>query len=504
MNKIEKLFPYRPSHVPRTVDLLKLFDTTADLSGGDIDIADWVRGGEELDVYVFWRDQKKDETPFKNVMPRHEELCPVSIGSFKNNWRDLKKREDAQIWRQVYNKGWEPLTEDDLIYPGQVFLLNQQCGGYSLTEGWKPEETSTDPVPPVSTTSASCPEPTGSEQAEEDAPEGDWQSIFTHSQKVWSKLKEILEDPAIADKLSDDEKQALQHTPPWHDYGKAHEKFLAKLTMEGRTAWEGLSSPTRETNDHPAKAPEPTDEDKKAGKTSPWKLHFNYDQDSKETDLKHKRRPGFRHELASALGLLELLKQADPEHSAVSLPKSQMDDLRKAAPHLFPEQANSRAPNREPLAHEIATELDPSTRENHTQEFFDLLSLSPFTLDLLLYLIASHHGKVRMGLTSTDADHETDPKKNPDPIDPTDPKRRIRGVQDGDKLPPCRLPAASKSTASFTTPEIALDLSPAELFSARYGRSWRERTSGLLAVLGPFRLAYLEALIRAADGRGSR
>lgn len=495
-NPTEILFPYRPSHVPRTVDLLKLFDTTADLSGGDIDIADWVRGGDELDVYVFWRDQKKDETPSKKLKPRHEELCPVGIGSFKEHWHDLKKHDAAQIWRQVYNKGWEPLAEDDLIYPGQVFLLNTPCGGYSTREGWKPDDPNE--VKPVegSPTSASA-EPTGNEQGDEDSPEGQWQSIFTHSQKVWTMLvEEILHDPTIKAALEEPERGALYHTPPWHDYGKAHEKFLAKLTAESRTAWEGLSSPTKETDDHPAKAPKTTEKERESGQKFPWKSNFDYAEDFQEIkdfkDGKIKeedvlcRRPGFRHELASALGLLELIKLADSKHDAVSLPGDQMKELKKAAPHAF-EDSNQNDHASVPGLPAIS----------------DLAKADSFTLDLLLYLIASHHGKVRMGLSSTDADHETDPKKNPDPLDPADPQRRIRGVQDGDTLPACRLPAASSGKNSFTTPEITLDLSPSELFSARYGRSWRERTSGLLAVLGPFRLAYLEALIRAADGRGS-
>ena len=35
-------------------------------------------------------------------------------------------------------------------------------------------------------------------------------------------------------------------------------------------------------------------------------------------------------------------------------------------------------------------------------------------------------------------------------------------------------------------------------------RSWLDRTLGLLDWLGPFRLAYLEAIVRAADMRASK
>jgi CRISPR-associated endonuclease/helicase Cas3 len=38
---------------------------------------------------------------------------------------------------------------------------------------------------------------------------------------------------------------------------------------------------------------------------------------------------------------------------------------------------------------------------------------------------------------------------------------------------------------------------------ARYGASWGERVCNLLDRHGPFKLAYLEALLRAADVRAS-
>ena len=485
---LKNLFPYAPTHVPHDLDLLKLFDTTADLSGGDIDIADWVRGGDELDVYVFWRDQDANQDPYKKLKPRHEELCPVSIGDFKKNWKTIAGRKDAAIWRQVYNKGWEKLAEEDLIYPGQVFLLNQQCGGYSTTEGWKADsKNEVTPVPePSKSTTPPNREPTGDDQGDEDAAEGTWQSIFTHSQKVWAALEAVLKDPTISSALTDDEKQSLLHTPPWHDYGKAHKKFFAKFNQDKRKRWENWVKFAKLENAGiwPAKAP-----------GNRWKPNFSYKSDNEETDLNLKRRPGFRHELASALGLLELIRRADPGHLAVSLDAATIKELKVAAPHLFDEEEKEgkmKSENQKPV--EMSKGL--------LDQINSLLALDTFTLDLLLYLIASHHGKVRMGLTSTEMDHETDPKKNPDPIDPANPARRTRGVQDGDKLPACRLPASHDGNSAFVTPEINLDLSLSEMFSTRYGRSWRERTSGLLAVLGPFRLAYLEALVRAADARG--
>lgn len=99
------------------------------------------------------------------------------------------------------------------------------------------------------------------------------------------------------------------------------------------------------------------------------------------------------------------------------------------------------------------------------------------------YLILAHHGKVRLSIRSL-----------PDEDTPADPKTLFAlGVHDGDKLPPVEL-------GDGTCPETVLDLSPMRLG----GDSWTGRALKLLGELGPFKLAYLEALLRAADQRVSR
>lgn len=107
-------------------------------------------------------------------------------------------------------------------------------------------------------------------------------------------------------------------------------------------------------------------------------------------------------------------------------------------------------------------------------------------VDLVAFLIAAHHGKVRMGLRAL-------PEERPD-----NPGLRIaRGVQDGDALPELRC-------GDEVSSPVSLDLGPMEMGEDECGRpSWSARTQALLAEHGPFRLAYLEALIRMADWRAS-
>ena len=53
--------------------------------------------------------------------------------------------------------------------------------------------------------------------------------------------------------------------------------------------------------------------------------------------------------------------------------------------------------------------------------------------------------------------------------------------------------------------ETKLDLSIARIgLDGRGRRSWLDRSTALLDWLGPFRLAFLEAVVRAADMRASK
>ncbi|MFW6201667.1 MAG: CRISPR-associated helicase Cas3' [Gemmatimonadota bacterium] len=107
--------------------------------------------------------------------------------------------------------------------------------------------------------------------------------------------------------------------------------------------------------------------------------------------------------------------------------------------------------------------------------------------DLIAYLIAAHHGKVRMGLRAL-----------PEERRPAEPERLFaRGVWDGDELPAVPL-------NGIRLPPTELRLDVMTLGMGQQGPSWIERTRTLLDEWGPFRLAWLEALVRIADWRASR
>jgi CRISPR-associated endonuclease/helicase Cas3 len=106
--------------------------------------------------------------------------------------------------------------------------------------------------------------------------------------------------------------------------------------------------------------------------------------------------------------------------------------------------------------------------------------------DLIAYLIAAHHGKVRLSLRAM-----------PDEREAPDGQRYARGVWEGDRLPALAFDGEQ-------CPETALRLALMELGEGEQGPSWTARTQALLATQGPFRLAWLEALVRIADWRATR
>ncbi len=117
----------------------------------------------------------------------------------------------------------------------------------------------------------------------------------------------------------------------------------------------------------------------------------------------------------------------------------------------------------------------------------ELHGLDGRALDLAAYLVAAHHGKVRVAIRSLPGE------KRP----PEAERRFARGVWDGDRLG--AIPLGGKAL-----PEVALDLSIMEVGRGVDGRpSWTERVLRLRDDLGPFRLAFLEALLRVADWEAS-
>lgn len=369
-----------PAHVIRRRDFIDLFDTTPDLAGNDVDVSRFIRSGEEFDVQVFWRDVPKDAKlpdpqQAHGKAPHRGELCSVPVYEF----RDFVGKKQRLVWRwDALEQQWSPARQDD-VFPGQTFLVRIDAGGYDSNIGWDSGSKKT--VEPVF----------GEGDDEQEAYDHDlasvslsWQTVAPHTDDVVRELEAILKEMPLEDSLT----EALNDAARWHDFGKAHEIFQKAVRRDERPA--GFVDRV-----DIAKAPKPF-----------WKRY---------------ERPHFRHELASALAMIQMEKR-----------------------------------------------------------------------DLSIYLVAAHHGKVRLSIRSLPGE------KSPE----GDPARLYaRGVWDGDALPEVDL------GGGVTAPPVTLSLDCMQLGRSKEGRpSWVERMLKLRddPKIGPFRLAFLEALLRAADMRASR
>jgi CRISPR-associated endonuclease/helicase Cas3 len=355
--------PIKRGHVIRRRDILELADTTPDLSGMDIDISRFVRDSDDADVQLFWRDIPSDG-PSDEPDPARSEICTVPVGV-------LRSMKGLNAWRWDHiDKVW---VKPQQIYPGMILMMPRSAGCYRSDVGWTgtrqdvPELTRVEPI-------------YGEGNDDDPAVFLRWQSLVEHNENVTKELKAILERMSLND---EEWVEILLLAARWHDAGKTHPQFQVAIRGDS-------------TEVDPSVV---------------WA----------KSALKGSRyeRPGFRHELASALSMLQ---------------------------------------------------------HGHS--------------DLAVYLVAAHHGKIRFSIRSLP--HETGPD---------DPDRRFaRGVWDGDIL------RSTDLGGGCEMPETVLDLSCMEFGEGPRGQSWLSRMLNLRddPNLGPFRLAYLEALLRAADWRASQ
>lgn len=451
---LPRLYPYDPKHLLLRHELDELFDTTPDLSGADIDISRFIRSGDERDLQVFWADVPEKGAPDSKLKPSREALCAVPFlkardwlcgresGSTKAP--RLKKNMRAWVWDWLDGE-WRWAERRDL-YPGQTVLVNADCGGYDTTRGWMPD--STHPVAVIAeleqlkTVKKCWTLKGGQADAAQDSEE-----LSVHRQ--WQTIAiHGRETGVFARNIVKDLVPALADlfdlAGRWHDVGKSHAAFQGSMRLEG----------LRPRRDDLAKAPD-----------AAWPCHYSRMYFASPTE----RRGGFRHELASTLALFAILRRHEPNHPALLGPWRELLTQAGMPPRETP-----------------PPEAPPNPLER------EVLALDADRFNLLAYLVCAHHGKVRLAWHACPADQAA-----------ADERPRIRGIRDGDTLPALILSAADRTLHQL--PEILLDLAPASAgLNPSTGQGWTERVLSLLDRHGPFTLAYLEAILRAADQRASR
>jgi CRISPR-associated endonuclease/helicase Cas3 len=213
----------KQSPLPRALDVHGLFSTENDVHGGFTDISAFVRGTDpDLDVTVFWRDWSGDEPPRGDeldgpLLEPEKEGCPVSCFGENGVQKFLEStKSKAWIWDDEAER-WERVNHRD-IRPGMLIMLKREVGGYDQSEGWTGNKANVLAEVPRAGRGATVRDDARTEIG------------------YWSKLEDHLKDArreaeslCKALSLSEDLRKAVVEAAALHDLGKAHPRWQAAL-----------------------------------------------------------------------------------------------------------------------------------------------------------------------------------------------------------------------------------------------------------------------------------
>ena len=253
--------------VIRRRDVEGLFDTTPDLSGGYLDVSQYVRGIDERNASVFWRDMPQGKPGDDETKPNHDEIVsvPLETKGIREylNLRDSERR----AWRWDFlDDQWTEVRSNE-VHPGMTLMLDAKRGGYSSDTGWDISAKNG-----VEVFGEDYGEPEDGQGLDPNSTsQGRWVTLSCHSRHVEGEVDKVLaevsgwiDEPSILEAV----KVAALH----HDVGKAHwsfQKMLRESLPEGET---------------------PYDED----------VHLAKSPGNGRNERRH-----FRHELGSAIAVLK-------------------------------------------------------------------------------------------------------------------------------------------------------------------------------------------------------
>jgi CRISPR-associated endonuclease/helicase Cas3 len=460
---VKKALQPKLAPLPRALDVHGLFSTERDVHGGFTDVSAFVRGTDpDADLTVFWRDWEGAAPPRGDDLDGpplgvQNEGCAVPFFRL----RDALKARRAVAWTwNDEEDAWERVASDDLR-PGMVIMLHRDVGGYNARLGWTGEKGDVlDDVPRAGRGRAL--------RDDERTEAGYWASLDTHLGDARSEAERLCAALGLddEDQMFSRIRTAIIEGAALHDLGKAHPQWQQALPAVSALPggpW--------------AKCPRVLAVDVKASETESARAELSNRLSGALALPDEKRRSGRKERVRLRWAVAEKLKRQTIEEL------KGIGGVRWAGHVRF----------HPGMRHEAASALAMWRRYREGDAAYPALAV---------YLAAAHHGKVRTVLRATTdgGDDVFGVPRDPDALD----------------LSAARWPldfSVAKDGAEGEWREDGFILT---------GHGWTGLVADLLGPwraddetevgvlprreprrLGPFVLAYLEALVRVADWRAS-
>lgn len=458
---IEKALQPKPTPLPRAIDVHGLFSTEPDVHGGFTDISMFVRSTDpDADVTVFWRDWSGKQPPVGDELEGpdldvRQEGCSVAVSKVSS----LLKARRTSAWMWDDKKAcWIRIQPVD-IKPGMVVMLRHDTGGYRPDTGWTGDTADKlDGLPPPGRGAAF--------QDDVLTEIGYWSTLNVHLADAKDEAERLCNNLGFSD-VNDPRRIAAIEAAGLHDLGKAHPKWQEAL---------------------PAKSIFP---DELLAKC-PRVLAIDVQRDSHDRSTEVTRFRSTAVQLPDEFrrrGATDVMRQKWAIDQ--KLTRGELNQLKKLPGVLWA----GHVPFRPGMRHEAASALAM------WQHYRNSGDAKPFPA-LAVYLAAAHHGKVRTVMRSLGSDG-TDVFGIP--REPEDLKF------DSQSWPMSFSVAKDGAFGDWDGNEFLLiDYGWTGLVAELLG-PWNPNDKTSVGVvpdgeprqLGPFALAYLEALVCIADWRAS-
>ena len=319
--ELAKALSIPPEPCPRALDVHGLFSTEPDLHGGFTDVSRFVRNDDpDADLIVFWRDWQGGAPPSGDALDGppldlNSEVCPVALSPLQ----DFLKASHARAW--LWNdraERWEPISFQNLK-PGMTVMLRGDVGGYSQVLGW---------IGVASHRLNDLPPPGQGRALRDDrrAETGYWSSLSSHLADARDEAERLCDALTLQGPIQN----AIVEAAGFHDLGKAHPDWrgavpkggpvdhepMAKFPKALRVEVLNQNTEAVRTAVKPKLATASTMSDEVVNEGKIVRLCWALERSLDQVTLKEIRalpgvrwaahkafRPGLRHEAASALAM---------------------------------------------------------------------------------------------------------------------------------------------------------------------------------------------------------